>query len=829
MNNAKLWQGEVVTEAIGLGIDNQTALGLPLQSLVGVAFRENPKRAHLLVSKVLGKHYPQSPTLIKSASYILAYKLYEHVGGEIEFGHHKPDYLSSALNGILSGKHTEDDDYEKSAFREAFGLMDLGKWVKNVVVFGYAETATALGASFADAINADYYINSTRYPDDDSQEYGGFEEEHSHATSHHLTPRDVSYLNDSSKVLALVDDELTTGNTMMNTIKMMQLKAKRSTYYIVTLVDLRDKAARAAMDSFAAENEIKIEVFALYSGVVDVPADALAKAQPFINEIKQSTPEKSHRERNGVVFTKHYKLAAPHPKNGLTSFDELNKVASGISAELASLVHGKTLVLGIEEDMYLALQVAYDLEATHAVDVDYSTSTRSPVLAYDNEGYAIRDRIKYVVPEVEGDTDKRFAYNIGSDYDSVVIISGDSEETAKLTIPNGLINALKARTRNIFIMESVIDPTKLQKPLTSPEFGSYKPEDVQWLLKDLSNVKLEGATADRERSVQSGESHYAESLPIEYQPSDEYQQLFLDQLQDSKNDLALSVAIMAEQIYRRRDANPVLVSLARAGTPVGVLTRRYLKKAYNVDVDHFAVSIVRDRGIDYNALNYLASNYDPSRIIWVDGWSGKGRIGFELTAALEEYEKNTGIHFSRELALVADPAYSTDLYGTREDVFISSSALNSTVSGLVSRTVLNETYIGKNDYHGAKFYSELAERDYSNHFIDTIDELFTDELVEQVSRFVDSHVPLAPDFRGWAAIERIAEQYGIDNIDRIKPGGPETLRILLRRVPERILIRPDKYDELKHIVMLAKERGAPIELVEDLPYAVIGLIKKVSD
>ena len=48
------------------------------------------------------------------------------------------------------------------------------------------------------------------------------------------------------------------------------------------------------------------------------------------------------------------------------------------------------------------------------------------------------------------------------------------------------------------------------------------------------------------------------------------------------------------------------------------------------------------------------------------------------------------------------------MFGTREDYLIPSACLNSTVSGLVSRTVFNTDHIGPDDFHGAKFYAELG-------------------------------------------------------------------------------------------------------------------------
>lgn len=55
--------------------------------------------------------------------------------------------------------------------------------------------------------------------------------------------------------------------------------------------------------------------------------------------------------------------------------------------------------------------------------------------------------------------------------------------------------------------------------------GSYREDDVLFLLKDLSEIVLEDTALNRELKIQSG-GHYSESLPIEYQPPKEYVDLF---------------------------------------------------------------------------------------------------------------------------------------------------------------------------------------------------------------------------------------------------------------------------------------------------------------
>ncbi|MCU1665827.1 MAG: hypothetical protein QOI36_291 [Pseudonocardiales bacterium] len=356
-------------------------------------------------------------------------------------------------------------------------------------------------------------------------------------------------------------------------------------------------------------------------------------------------------------------------------------------------------------------------------------------------------------------------------------------------------------------------------PLRGPTFGSYAPEDVGWLLTDLSDVALEAPTEEREEAIQSGGAHYAESLPHEYQPDAAYLELYRSALAATAPRLARAVGTVTEMVLRERGADVVLVSLARAGTPVGVLLRRWAAWAHGLDLPHYALSIVRGRGIDQLALRHLAEHHDPARVVFVDGWTGKGAIAAELAAAVAEHERDTGVRFDPDLAVLADPGRCVTTFGTRDDWLIASACLNSTVSGLVSRTVLNPRLLGPGQYHGAKFYAHLAESDVSNDFLDVV--------TAEFPRVSDTTAPpeRAADHAGQAAIERIVEAYGIGDANLVKPGVGETTRVLLRRVPWRVLVRSGAPTaDLAHVLLLAQRRGVPVEEVVGLPYTCVGLI-----
>jgi hypothetical protein len=361
-----------------------------------------------------------------------------------------------------------------------------------------------------------------------------------------------------------------------------------------------------------------------------------------------------------------------------------------------------------------------------------------------------------------------------------------------------------------------------------PVRSSYKKEDVCFLLKDLSAIKLEDSPENREKSVQSGR-HYSETLPIEYHPPNEYIDLFWKTLDDYKQKVALSIGVVAEQIYHQSGKKTVLVSLARAGTPVGILLKRYIERQFQITVPHYSISIIRDKGIDENALCYILTEHPGYQIQFVDGWTGKGAISIELTKACQKFREKYGVELDDTLAVIADPGHCTTLFGTREDFLIPSACLNSTVSGLVSRTVLNDQYIGKNDFHGAKFYQELSDLDVSNEYIDRITLEFS-SIYQRAAELalMKRKEKVEKDFLGMSDVKRIQQEFQIKSSHLIKPGVGETTRVLLRRVPWKILLRDPSSPFVKHILMLAKERDVEIVPYPNLHYLCCGLIKSVK-
>lgn len=347
-------------------------------------------------------------------------------------------------------------------------------------------------------------------------------------------------------------------------------------------------------------------------------------------------------------------------------------------------------------------------------------------------------------------------------------------------------------------------------------FSTYKTDDVTILLKDISGLVTPLPTSEREKLIQSG-IHYSEMLPLEYEPSEAYLKTYNEALKLYSEMTAQSVANVSEQIWNEKGKDATLVSLARAGTPIGILIKHYIKEKYNQDIAHYTISIIRGKGIDKNAMSFILKYHKPTDIQFVDGWTGKGAIQRELDKAISEYP---GV--SSGLAVLSDPACLAEKYGTRDDFLIASSCLNSTVSGLLSRTFYRKDIIGENDFHGAAFYKELISKDLTYQFINSVENYFK-QCNPREGYSESGHT-------GLDEVKEIAKAFDISDINLIKPSIGEATRVLLRRMPWKILVHSlDDNEHLGHLYQLAKEKGVEVMEYPLKNYRACGLIQNLAD
>ncbi|WP_129140469.1 cysteine protease StiP family protein [Modicisalibacter coralii] len=363
----------------------------------------------------------------------------------------------------------------------------------------------------------------------------------------------------------------------------------------------------------------------------------------------------------------------------------------------------------------------------------------------------------------------------------------------------------------------------------APLHGSYLPDDCQFLLTPIEADYL--TIEEKERRIQSGQAHYSEMIHRESAPSPRYLALFETLCERYAPRLANEVRQLASQIVAdlgHSDTPLVLVSLVRAGTPAGALLRRALINHEHQACHHYSVSIIRDRGIDSIAMDYLLDDVgvDPRRVVFVDAWTAKGVITRELRQDIARYNdtrraRNKDTIVPR-LAVISDIGGTADYAATCEDYAIPSGILNATVSGLVSRSVLNHR-VPAGAFHGCVVYHELAEHDRSQAFIEHV-----------AAHLVTPSPAVAPPSDAdrtrqqalmQAMLDRIQRDYAVHDINHIKPGIAEATRVMLRRVPALLMVRDPAHPDVEHLLLLAEEKGVAIEVRPDMPFHACSLIQ----
>ncbi|MBK1717664.1 cysteine protease StiP family protein [Thiocystis violacea] len=357
--------------------------------------------------------------------------------------------------------------------------------------------------------------------------------------------------------------------------------------------------------------------------------------------------------------------------------------------------------------------------------------------------------------------------------------------------------------------------------------GSYRPQDVHFLLKPIELEPID--LTEKERLIQSGQRHYSEMLSRETLPSPRYLEVFHQAFVMGRRRMAQGLLDLAAIIAARRAGEITLVSLARAGTPVGVVLKHVLDEVFGRDAVHYSISIIRDRGIDRNALCFILDQAarNPTGLAFVDGWTGKGVIARELSRGIRAFNQNQGVRLDPGLFALTDLA-GVGRAPSDEDYLIPSSILNATLSGLVSRSILNER-IGPDDFHGCVHFSEFAPADLSVWFVE---ELLGEIRARLDAGYAPNPNPVDPSegrARSARLLAAIRANFAILDENLIKPGIGEATRVLLRRLPERVIIRDPEAPEVAHLLQLAREKGVRWQVDPSLPYHAVSLIKGISD
>lgn len=353
--------------------------------IIAIAKRDNnTKRSFLLVNPLQGKHIPVSPA------------------------------KTFALVKELSIKVFSENSTE------------------NILVVGFAETATAIGAilaSFAPfSIN---YIHTTREVMGTSESLF-FSEEHSHATEQKLIRASMDqYLTHNTRII-FAEDEVTTGRTIENVISVL----------LKTYPTLHLKFGIASILNGMSEDkiaELKRKDISCHF-ILPVPNydyDAILSEFVYVEKNKIICENEPCIPYNTVEMSNY-----PDPRLCVNiqyyvkQCDRFSKLLYQKLGQI-NLNQKKILIIGTEECMYPGLYFGNYLEkSTTGSQIRFHATTRSPILPCDHENYPLKCR--YQLTSFYNEDRTTFIYNLSS-YDYVFIITDAVLQTSGM---NSLCQAL---------------------------------------------------------------------------------------------------------------------------------------------------------------------------------------------------------------------------------------------------------------------------------------------------------------------------------------------------------------------------------------------------
>ena len=355
----------------------------------------------------------------------------------------KRSYL---LVNPLQAKHLPVDPDTALELMETLGASLRQSYPSARLVIGFAETATAIGAVAAAQLAGDcFYVQTTREDCPGDQNFLEFQEEHSHAVEQKLCGDALEAGLAATDTVILVDDEISTGKTILNMVEQMAARYP----------SLREKTVVAAsiLNRVTPEQEARLR----QAGIVCHCLVRLPQAD-YDSQVARYTVEEAPQPPQWTPEMPFQSWALPgafdqNPRLGVRIGDYVAQCRKMADAFLqwASLPEGgRTLVLGTEECMLPSLILGQQLARRPGSGaVRCHATTRSPIGVSQEPGYPITSGAQ--VRSFYSDDRKTYLYNLES-YDMVVVVSDTMREGT--TALCSVLSALPDReTTQVFYMQ----------------------------------------------------------------------------------------------------------------------------------------------------------------------------------------------------------------------------------------------------------------------------------------------------------------------------------------------------------------------------------------
>lgn len=345
----------------------------------------------------------------------------------------------------LQGKHIPVSPKEAlQMFRSLAELIKEAYPSERLLMVGFAETATAIGAAVAIECQA-AYMQTTREVID-GVDYLYFSESHSHATEQKLVKTDLDKIIGKTDRIVFIEDEVTTGNTILNIVRLIQKTyAQPVSFAVASILN--------GMNEEALENykNLKIPVHYLVKTAHDTYTEIAEQYQadgtchictkPQEKEVEQQkevqqqiemqqTKEAQQpievKEISGWINARRLHTADTYKQACEQLWQEIQQKYGYTKYTKETETGRRILVLGTEEFMYPALYVGAKLEEA-GYTVRMHATTRSPIAVSKEEKYPLHTR--YELASLYDKNRITFVYDL-TEYEEVLVLTdAQNQET----------------------------------------------------------------------------------------------------------------------------------------------------------------------------------------------------------------------------------------------------------------------------------------------------------------------------------------------------------------------------------------------------------------
>ena len=178
----------------------------------------------------------------------------------------------------LQGKHLPTRPSAALEMMDALGERVAKNFSDARLVIGFAETATAIGAVVAKNLSGEcFYLQTTR--ENFSGTFVEFLEEHSHAPEQKLFAENFFELLNQTDSVIFVDDELSTGKTLLNIVRQLKNKFPALNDKKICAASIINRLSEENFAALAAENISCVYLVKLEQKIFDVDKFSVVDAK----------------------------------------------------------------------------------------------------------------------------------------------------------------------------------------------------------------------------------------------------------------------------------------------------------------------------------------------------------------------------------------------------------------------------------------------------------------------------------------------------------------------------------------------------------------------